>query len=181
MGDVLPESETRRDTAASPSFNTIPRRGKIIMAEGQLLALNTRWWPSGATSAQIWLDTKCRPVKQDHCLLRYTSTRSSPGYLTLDYLRSGSRTSLQTFRGSLLVLDEIARLRRAIAIFAHVGTSAISDRLMLRWGWQPHATKISGRHWIKRFYDGYAIQDLTHLGPQAVQLSSNRGPSDSFH
>lgn len=150
----------------------IPRRGKVVVSGGQLLSINVRWWAGGASSAQIWLDSKFRPTKSDQCVLYYTSTRSTPGYLTLDYVKAGPGTSFRTFRGALLVLDEIARLRGAIAIFAHVGTTAISDRLLERWGWQPHAGKLTGRHWIKRFYEGYPPQDLSHLGSMARQLSS---------
>jgi hypothetical protein len=58
------------------------------------------------------------------------------------------------------MLDEVARVREAVAIFAHVSTEAISDRLLERWGWEPH-TKMRGRHWVKRFYNGYAENDIS--------------------
>jgi hypothetical protein len=52
-------------------------------------------------------------------------------------------------------LDEIARIRGAVAIVAHVTNGSISDRLLQRFGWQQHLEHWQGRHWIRRFYDGY--------------------------
>ncbi len=75
--------------------------------------------------------------------------------MVLDFVRSGPGTQLATFRGACQILDEIARLRESVAIVAHVSTEAISDRLLTRWGWEQHATGMRGRHWIKRFYNGY--------------------------
>lgn len=150
---------------------TVPRRGKVMMEGGQLLAIRPRWFSLTGSSAQVWLDTHLKSLSQDQCCLYYTASRGVPGYITLDYVRSGPKTSLRTFRGALLVLDEIARLRQAVAIFAHIGTTAISDRLLARWHWQQHAERLSGRHWVKRFYDGYPRHRLAHLGPVAMSLS----------
>lgn len=155
-----------------PSRPVVPRRGKVIVLRGQLQAIQPRKISLAGSAAQIWFDSHFRTLKQDCCCLDYSATRSAPGYMTLDYVRSGPKTTLKTFRGALLVLDEVARLRSALAIFAHVGTTAISDRLLLRWGWRPHAEKLSGRHWVKRFYDGYPNSDLSALGPAAAELSS---------
>lgn len=111
--------------------------------------------PRRFTISRVWIDSYLRTGGEDTCTLYYSGTRATPGYLTLDYVRSGPRTTLQTFRRALVVLDRIAHLRQSVAIFAHVSTSAISDRLLCRWGWQEHAARLGGRHWIKRFYDGY--------------------------
>ncbi|MGV3486536.1 MAG: hypothetical protein ACO1RT_19115, partial [Planctomycetaceae bacterium] len=83
-------------------------------------------------------------------------------------VRSGPGTQLGTFRGACQVLDEVARLREAVAILAHVSTDAISDRLLLRWGWEPHASNLDGRHWIKRFYNGYRPLDVERYVSQIV-------------
>lgn len=88
--------------------------------------------------------------------------------MVLDYVRSGPGTQLATFRGACQVLDEVARLREAVAILAHVSTDAISDRLLLRWGWEPHASNLDGRHWIKRFYNGYRPLDVDRYVSQIV-------------
>ncbi len=94
-------------------------------------------------------------ARTDLCQLYYSSTRAKPGFITVDFLVSGPKTSVTTIRAALVVLDEIARERQAIAIFANIGNSRISERILLRWGWQPHAERLGKHHWIKRFYDGY--------------------------
>ena len=58
------------------------------------------------------------------------------------------------------VLDEIARIRGATAIVAHVTNHNITDRLLVRLGWQQHMPHWKGRHWIRRFYDGYPESTL---------------------
>jgi hypothetical protein len=68
------------------------------------------------------------------------------------------------------VLDEIARIKRSDAIMAHVTTSSVSDRLMRRWGWEPHLESTGQRHFIKRFYGVY---------PQTNAVSAAQRHEDS--
>lgn len=117
---------------------------------------------------RVWYDTHHRRGPRDRCVLHYHQPWGSPGFLVVDYICAGRGTTMKTLRGTLLVLDEIARRRGTLAVVAHVATSAISDRLLRRWGWQPHLRHWSGRHWIKRYYDGYASIDLAAYLPTAV-------------
>jgi hypothetical protein len=41
------------------------------------------------------------------------------------------------------------------AILAEVTNAAISDRALIRFGWQTHLEHSRHRHWIKRFYGKY--------------------------
>ena len=82
------------------------------------------------------------------------------GFLTLDYVRSGTKAGYKSLVGAHHVLEEIARLRGAMAIVAHVSNGGISDRFLQRLGWQRHLEHWSGRHWIRRFYDGYPPSSL---------------------
>jgi hypothetical protein len=135
------------------------RNGRIVMKDGCLVAIRRRFWPTPASIARVWLQTRFNRGTRDECTLEYRSARPG-GFIVLDYIHSGPQTQLATFRGACQILDEIARLRGAVAILAHVSTDAISDRLLRRWGWEPHANHMAGRHWIKRFYDGYPTVDL---------------------
>ncbi len=135
------------------------KSAQIIMRDGRLVAIRRRRIAAPASIARVWFQTRFRPGRNDECILDYRSSRLG-GFIVLDYVRSGPATRFATFRGACQMLDEVARQRQAVAIFAHVSTDAISDRLLLRWGWEPHANKLRGRHWIKRFYDGYPIVDL---------------------
>lgn len=131
---------------------SIPLRGRIHVRGGVLTAIESRWLPGLASTMQIWFDSRTRQSRTDHCYLDYRASRRVPGYLTLEYIRCRPGTSYASFRESLRVLDAIAHQRQALAIFAHVGTTRISDRLLKRFGWQQHAAKLGGRQWIKRFY-----------------------------
>ena len=105
--------------------------------------------------AQVWWQSRYGRPTDDLCWMDYHQPWGSPGFLTLDYVRSGTQAGYKTFIGACHVLDEIARIRGAVAIVAHVSNGAISDRLLQRLGWQRHLEHWSGRHWIRRFYDGY--------------------------
>ena len=82
------------------------------------------------------------------------------GFLTLDYIRSGTFAGYKSSIGACHVLDEIAKVRGTSAIVAHVTNGTISDRLLMRVGWQQHLNQWSGRHWIRRFYDGFPESSL---------------------
>ncbi len=94
-----------------------------------------------------------------------------PQFLTLDYIRSGRRAGYTSFLAASHVLDEIARLRGAVAIVAHVSNAGISDRLLERLGWQRHLPHWSGRHWIRRFYEGYPDSAIDRYLPPSVSAS----------
>jgi len=141
------------------------RAGRIEMRAGQLVGIGRRWLPRRASIAEVWLQSRCRWGPTDRCRLDYHQPWGSPGFLVLDYVAAGPGTSLKTFRGALEVLDAIARQRRSLAILAHVSTSAITDRLLRRWGWEAHLPQQAGRHWIKRFYEGYPASRLADYLP----------------
>lgn len=72
---------------------------------------------------------------------------------------SSRYASFKTFRSSLIVLDEIARIKRIDAIVCEVRNLRISDRLLARWGWESHVPQSRRRHFIKRFYGTYPPPD----------------------
>ena len=68
---------------------------------------------------------------------------------------SSRAATFRTVRSSLVILDEIARLKSTDAIVAEVRNLRISDRLLRRWGWESHVPTSRRRHFIKRFYGTY--------------------------
>ncbi|HEX4128801.1 MAG TPA: hypothetical protein VHZ24_02075 [Pirellulales bacterium] len=95
-------------------------------------------------------ETIHRFASGDVCRLYYYAPRACPGFLALDYVLSHRDASLSTFRAALTALDAIARLRGEYAIVCDASNLRISDRLLERWGWEPHATWLPGRNFIKR-------------------------------
>ena len=131
------------------------RSGRIIMRSGKLIGVQRRLWCGSVSVAQVWWQSRFGRPNDDYCWLDYHQPFGMPGFLTLDYVRSGTAAGFKSFVGACHVLDDIAQLRGTMAIVAHVSTAAISDRLLQRLGWQQHMDNWSGRHWIRRFYDGY--------------------------
>jgi hypothetical protein len=95
----------------------------------------------------------------NRCWLYYRQPRRFPRYLVLDYVISTRGTKLATFRGSLALLEEIARIKGSDALLCDVVTARISHRLLTRWGWAPHAPSRWHRNYIKRFYGQYPGED----------------------
>ena len=131
------------------------RCGRIVMQAGRVLEIQRRLTCGSVSVAQVWWQAKYGRNDDDICWLDYHQPLGMTAFLTLDYIRSGTLAGYKTLVGACHVLDEIARIRQASAIVAHVTNGNISDRLLTRLGWQQHANKWKGRHWIRRFYDGY--------------------------
>jgi hypothetical protein len=133
------------------------RCGVIEVADEQLVRIRLR--PFSHRVSQVEALTWGRLVHRwrsgNRCWLYYRQPRRLPQFLVLDYVVSTRGTTLATFRGALGVLDELARLKRSDALVCDVATARISDRLLGRWGWEPHAPRRRHRHFIKRFYGRY--------------------------
>lgn len=129
--------------------------GRIVTERARFTSVFGRWWPYWGNWCEYLWDARFRGVRGDRCELYYHVPWSAPTFLTLAYVHSGRQTSLSTVYAATLVLDEIARLKQSQAIVCHVTNERISDRLLERWGWQPHCRDWPGRHFIKRFYGAY--------------------------
>lgn len=137
------------------------RSGRIVMRDGRLDRIERRLTVGAVSVAQVWWQSRYRGLTGNVCQLDYHQPFGMPGFLTLDYIRGGDACSYKTFAGACHVLDQIARERQAQAIVANITNQAISDRFLQRMGWQQHLDTWSGRHWIRRFYDGYPNTDLS--------------------
>ena len=137
------------------------RRGRIVMRSGRLIEIQRRLTSGSVSVAQVWWQARYGRSDDDLCWLDYHQPLGMPGFLTLDYIRAGTQAGFKSLIGAHHVLEEIARLRAATAIVAHVSNANISDRFLQRLGWQRHLEHWSGRHWIRRFYDGYPPSSLS--------------------
>jgi hypothetical protein len=139
------------------------RCGRIVVQGGKLVRVERRLMCGSASMAQVWWQMKYGRTDDDLVWLDYHQPIGMPAFLTLDYVRSGKRAGYRSFIGAIHLLNEIARIRGAQAIVAHVSNGKISDRLLQRHGWQPHMPDWDGRHWIRRFYDGYPESTLSRF------------------
>ncbi|TWU35870.1 hypothetical protein [Novipirellula artificiosorum] len=131
------------------------RCARIVMCGGRFVEIQHRLSAGNVSVAQVWWQAKYGRMDDDVCWLDYHQPMGMSGFLTLDYIRSGYRSGYKSFLGAVELLNEVARIRGTSAIVAHVTNQSISDRLLERLGWQRHLENWSGRHWIRRFYDGY--------------------------
>lgn len=140
-------------------------RGRIIMRAGRLDSIEQHWLRSPTSIAQVWWESNHGRLRGDVCMLDYHVPSGLPNFLTLDYIRSGNETSYRTFIGAAHLLNDIAALRGSDAIVAHVTNVKLTDRFMHRLGWQRHQEHWRGRHFIRRFYDGYPAPTVGRYAP----------------
>ena len=133
------------------------RYGVIEVAHERLLGIHLRPWPKLISIPEgLWLGGRYhRRHAENRCLLYYNQPVAHSNFLALKYVRSGRGTTLATFRATLTVLDEIARIKRSDASLTDVSNLRISDRLLKRWGWEAHCPSLWHRHFIKRYYGTY--------------------------
>ncbi len=150
-------SEAVNDLDAGAAVLRRRRYGVIEVADGRLQRIRLRPFPKLISLPGVRLDEwLCHGRRQgDRCWLYYNQPLSCPSFLALVHVVSTAGTSYRTFRRAVGVLDEIARIKQSDAIVCHVANGRISDRLLHRWGWEPHAPRLRGRNFIKRFYGRY--------------------------
>ena len=150
-------TRTLTDPFAQPGLLCRARYGVIETRCGQLVSISLRRWPKIATALEAsWSGQRShRGRAGDRCWLYYNQPRGFSNFLALRYVVSNRDCTLATFRRALEVLDEVARLKRSGAILCDAWNRRISDRLLARWGWEPHKPSRSHRHFIKRFYGVY--------------------------
>lgn len=158
------------------------RYGVIETINGRLHAIRFRRWPKLVTLFDVqWLGPRFHHrMPGDRCLVYYNQPLWHSNFLALAFVISTRDCTLKTFHGGLTVLDEIARLKRSDALLCDAWNARISDRLLARWGWQPHAPSRWHRNYIKRFYGSYpaaitqlgTVAAIKNLEPQTTQLNA---------
>jgi hypothetical protein len=146
------------------------RYGVIEVANGRLVAIHLRPWPKIVSALEVeWRGHRWHASKSgDRCLVYYNQPRRFSNFLALKYIVSHRDCTLATLHHALEVLDEVARVKRSDAIVCDVWNDRISDRLLARWGWEPHKPQRWHRHYIKRFYGVYLGQSSERLRATAT-------------
>lgn len=148
---------TELDSPAATEALRQGRYGVIETAGGRVVAIHLRPWPKLLSWPEIW-PTRGRYHARgdaDRCLLYYNQPRGYANFLALKYIVSTAGTSYATFRAGLVELDRIAELKRSDALLCDAANTRLSDRLLARFGWEPHAPGRWRRNFIKRFYGVY--------------------------
>lgn len=150
------------------------RSGRIVMQAGKLVEIQQRFFSGTVSVAEVWLQAKFGRRAEDRCWLDYHQPRGMPSFLTLDYIRTGTMASYNTFISAFQILDEIARIRATAAIVTHVTNRHISNRLLMRHGWERHMECWKGRHCIRRYYGSYPKSRIHRLiDPNSEPVKKN--------
>lgn len=133
------------------------RYGVIEVIDGELQRVHLRPFPKIVTAVGTLLFGRLthRRGQGDWCRLYYNQPRRCSNFLAVTYVVSSRDCSLKTLRRATALLDQIAEIKKSDALLCDVANSRISDRLLTRWGWQPHCPSTWHRNFIKRFYGIY--------------------------
>ena len=131
--------------------------GMIEVVDGQLQRIVLRPWPKLVSLPEVWWLGANHHAHQtgDRCRLYYNQPRRHGNFLALVYVVSDRDCTFASFRRAVELLDEVARAKQSDAILCDVWNLRISDRLLARWGYEPHKPQRWHRNYIKRFYGQY--------------------------
>ncbi len=154
---MQPWFETVTDLYAQADVVRRRPYGVIEVAAGRFECLRLRPFPKVSTPLDFLLRSDCthRRRKGNRCWLYYNQPRNHRNFLALKFIFSSRNATLASFHGALGVLDEIAQIKQIDALLCDVANTRISDRLLARWGWEPHKPQRWHRNYIKRFYGEY--------------------------
>ena len=149
--------------------------GVIETRHGKFVSVHLRRFPKLVAWPEIWPTAADYHAAgdADRCLLYYNQPRRFSNFLALKYIVSTVGTSYATFRAALIQLDRLAQLKGSDALLCDAANSKISERLMARFGWEPHRPQRWHRNYIKRFYGVYPgdQRDSAALGQSQTSRS----------
>lgn len=129
------------------------KSGTILVSEGSVDQLWGRWWGYQANVWQVWWLQRWPKLPKDTCRIDYTFPGNGNEFLTLRFVQTGRHTTLKTVHAALRTLEKVAKLRDAYAIVCCLSNQRLHEKIMARWGYERHARKLPGLHFIKRFRD----------------------------
>lgn len=148
---------TEIDTDTSRETLRVRRYGVIETHGGKLVSVTLRPWPHLLSLRELWPrgDDWRPPGPVDRCRLYYNQPRGHGAFLALKYAACTAGTSFATFRAALTTLDRLAEIKRSDALLCDAANGRLSDRILRRMGWEPHAPAWGRRNHIRRFYGVY--------------------------
>jgi len=164
----MPLWETIVDLEAAAPRIAARRYGVIQTQAGRFECLTLRPFPkwSSLVDVRVFGRRRHESMPGDHCWLYYNQPWGHESFLALSLVVSSSRGTFATVTRALKALDEIARIKRSDALLCDACNLRISDRVLRRWGWEPHKPGSSRRNFIKRFYGNYSATCMPQAEPE---------------
>ena len=142
------------DRLTDADVGTVRRRryGYIETVDGRLSRIGFRPFPKLVTAAgtRLVAPWRRRLRRGNRCRLYFNQPRRHANFLNLQYVETTGDADYATFRCALTVLDEVARLKDVDALLCDAANVRLTDRLLARLGWAPHAPLPGHRNFIKR-------------------------------
>jgi hypothetical protein len=113
-----------------------------------------RWVPPLASRWDVLVDTLRPRAAEGECRVFYAFPLRTPGFMAVQYLLCGPQTPYATLRRSVEIVSWIAQARRCQAVVCQAISDRLSERVMNRWGYVPHAKTLGPGHYIHRLKDG---------------------------
>lgn len=173
--------ETIDDLATGSDRVRARRYGAIETAGGEFRSVHLRPWPKLVAAPELLpLGPRYHGRgRADRCLLYYNQPFGMPNFLALKYIVTTFGTSFRTFRAALMALDTIAELKRIDAIVCDAANIRLSDRVMVRLGWESHKPQRWHRNFIRRFYGVYPSRAVDANVLATSPMDSNPTLSDN--
>lgn len=121
-----------------------------LLVNGSSFTIQKRLWPRIASSFDVFWDEKVSSGEPNSCRVFLSFPKRAPGYLTVNYLCTGPNTEYRILARATKIVDQIAIVRNCQAIVCQVISQRISERLLQRWGYVPHAQSLGNGHFIRR-------------------------------
>jgi hypothetical protein len=155
--------ETVTDLDAGAEILRERRYGVIEVVDGRLKCVRLRPLAKRVSllESEVWGRWFHGHRAGDRCWLYYNQSCRLMSFLSLVYVVSARDTTFRSFRQAVTTLDEIAQIKGADAILCDASNARISDRLLARWGWVPHAPMPWRRNFIKRLTVPWSWEDAT--------------------
>lgn len=169
LWQTITDIQAHRDTIRDRRY------GVIETSAAELAAVHFRPWPKLLAWPEVLPvgPTYHARGQADRCLLYFNHPLSCPNYLALKYIVSTAGTPYATFRAALTALDSVAEIKRSDAILCDAFNRRLSDRLLKRFGWQPHKPQRWHRNYIKRFYGNYPTANSSMTSPRSLDASTS--------
>jgi hypothetical protein len=160
--------ETITDLHANRALVRRRRYGVIEASRGRLIAVHFRPWPKLVSLPEVFLAEKLRThCRGDRCRVYFNQPLRHSQFLSITFAVSSRECSLATLHAARAALETIAEIKQSDALLCEAWNTRISQRLMERWGWEPHCPSRWHRNFIRRFYGEYP----SHATARPAELS----------
>jgi hypothetical protein len=114
------------------------------------VTVQKRMWPRIASSFDVFWDEKFAVGESNSCRVFFSFPKRASGFMTINYFRTGPNTEYRIIARAATMVEQIAISRGCQGIVCQVISRRISTRLLLRWGYVPHAKSLGNGHFIRR-------------------------------